>query len=55
MAAIQRGLARVGLYDGAIDGIAGPKTREAISRYQVREGVPATGLPSSSLRRRLGG
>lgn len=52
--AIQRGLARLGLYDGPVDGIAGPKTREAIVRYQSREGLPVTGLPSASLRKRLG-
>ena len=51
--AIQRGLARLGLYDGSVDGIAGPKTREAIVRYQSREGLPITGLPSSALRKRL--
>src|SRR5690606_5568066 len=51
--AIQRGLARLGLYDGSVDGIAGPKTREAIVRYQSREGLPVTGLPSSALRERL--
>jgi|OM-RGC.v1.000325242 TPR repeat protein len=55
VAAIQRGLSRLGLYDGALDGIAGPKTRDAISRYQVREGLPANGLPSTSLRKLLGG
>ncbi|MEQ8399051.1 SEL1-like repeat protein [Thalassobaculum sp.] len=55
VAAIQRGLSRLGLYDGAVDGIAGPKTRDAISRYQVREGLPANGLPSTSLRKLLGG
>jgi peptidoglycan hydrolase-like protein with peptidoglycan-binding domain len=50
---IQRGLARLGLYDGPVDGIAGPRTREAITRYQEREGLPATGLPSIGLKLRL--
>jgi len=52
--AIQNALADLGLYDGPADGIAGPKTRDAISRYQVAQGLPVTGLPSTGLRRRLG-
>lgn len=51
--AIQRGLARLGLYDGPVDGISGPQTRAAISRYQRRQGLPITGLPSGNLRQRL--
>lgn len=50
---IQRRLTQLGLYDGPVDGVVGPRTREAIARYQQREGLPVTGLPSTALRRRL--
>lgn len=53
IAEIQEGLAGLGYYDGPVDGIAGPMTRAAISRFQSDNGLPATGLPSRSLRQRL--
>jgi hypothetical protein len=53
ISAIQRGLARLGYYEGPIDGIAGPVTRAAIARFQSDNDLPATGLPSRSLRQRL--
>gem|GEM_PF-1655906 len=53
VAAIQQGLADLGYYTGPIDGIAGPQTRAAIGRFQSDNGLPATGLPSRSLRQRL--
>lgn len=53
VAEIQEGLAALGYYDGPIDGIAGPMTRAAIGRFQSDNGLPATGLPSRSLRQRL--
>src|SRR5690606_6461064 len=31
------------LYDGNIDGIAGPKTRAALREFQTREQLPVTG------------
>lgn len=37
-------LARLGYYDGPIDGGAGTKTRDAIKAYQERHGQKATGL-----------
>ncbi|MHA1549406.1 MAG: peptidoglycan-binding domain-containing protein [Alphaproteobacteria bacterium] len=40
---IQRELARIGLYSGAIDGIAGARTRAAVASYQAAAGLPATG------------
>ncbi len=46
---IQRGLARIGLYSGAIDGIAGPRTSAAISRYQAAAGVAVDGKVSTEL------
>ncbi|WPZ35458.1 peptidoglycan-binding protein [Thalassobaculum sp. OXR-137] len=53
IAEIQEGLTSLGYYDGPVDGIAGPMTRAAISKFQSDNGLPATGLPSRSLRQRL--
>ncbi|WP_156907434.1 SEL1-like repeat protein [Thalassobaculum salexigens] len=53
IAEIQEGLSALGYYDGPMDGIAGPMTRAAISKFQSDNGLPATGLPSRSLRQRL--
>ena len=49
VATTQRELARLGLYSGAIDGIAGSRTRAAISRYQAAAGLTVTGEPSPAL------
>lgn len=46
---IQRELARLGLYVGAIDGIVGSRTKAAIDAYQVAAGRPATGVASAAL------
>ena len=48
-AATQRELARLGLYSGSIDGIAGSRTKAAIARYQAVGGLPVTGEPSPEL------
>lgn len=47
--AIQQALAALDLYDGPIDGKAGPQTRGAISAFETRMGLPATGQPSPQL------
>jgi len=39
----QEALARIRAYDGAIDGIPGSATRNAIKQFQVQKGLPATG------------
>jgi len=49
VAAIQAVLRGAGVYDGRIDGIAGPKTRTAIREYQKRQDLPITGIPSENL------
>ena len=46
-------LAAEGLYAGEADGRAGPKLREAIRRYQIREGLTADGYATPALRDRL--
>jgi hypothetical protein len=40
---VQEALAREGYYQGAIDGSAGPATRNALRRYQRNHGLDATG------------
>jgi|SRR5205809_2198972 len=39
---VQEQLARVGYYDGPIDGLLGPMTREAIAAYQADNGLAIT-------------
>ncbi|WP_211368921.1 ExeA family protein [Pseudoxanthomonas jiangsuensis] len=34
-----------GLYDGELDGRYGPRTRQALARFQADQGLPATGAP----------
>jgi peptidoglycan hydrolase-like protein with peptidoglycan-binding domain len=46
---VQRELARLGLYTGAIDGLTGPQTRAAISAWQNAAGIPATGEATPEL------
>lgn len=50
---VQQALAKLGFYRGRIDGAAGPGTREAIIRFERRNGMPATGVISSRLLRAL--
>jgi peptidoglycan hydrolase-like protein with peptidoglycan-binding domain len=42
-AQIQKELAKLGLFDGPIDGIAGERTRAAIADYRRRNGLAASG------------
>lgn len=51
--ALQKALARENLYAGDTDGRAGPKLREAVRRYQIREGIAADGYASPALLERL--
>ena len=50
---LQRALAKRGLYQGSIDGLAGKRTRAAISAYQLVEGIAVTGEPSTAMLERL--
>jgi Putative peptidoglycan binding domain len=47
--AVQRELAASGLYAGAVDGVAGNRTRAAIEAYETSNGLDASGLASQSL------
>jgi hypothetical protein len=49
VADIQAYLRNSGIYEGRIDGIAGPKTRTAIRKYQKLHALPITGIPSEIL------
>ncbi len=49
----QRLLNDLGYEAGPADGLAGPKTREAIRAYQRKSGLPADGKASDGLLRRL--
>lgn len=46
---IQRELARLGLYQGAIDGKPGPRTSASISAYERAAGMAVTGQPTPAL------
>ncbi|GJD94727.1 Tn3 family transposase TnXax1 [Methylobacterium iners] len=50
---VQAALAARGLYAGEADGRAGPKLREAVRQYQIREGITADGYATPALLERL--
>jgi hypothetical protein len=52
--AVQSDLARQGYYRGVIDGVYGPQTRGAITRYQSNRGLQVTGSLTTSTLRSLG-
>jgi len=47
--AVQAALAWQGYYNGRIDGVVGPETREAIRAFQAQKGLPVTGRIDSGL------
>ena len=53
-AALQVALRALKLYDGPVDGIAGPGTRRAVRRLQRRHRLPADGIAGPRTRRALG-
>jgi hypothetical protein len=54
IAALQVALHARGLYAGTIDGLTGPATEAAVTRFQRHAGLPATGLADFRTRRALG-
>jgi lysozyme family protein len=54
VAGLQVGLRARGLYAGAVDGVMGPGTRRAVSRFQRRAGIAVDGVPGRQTRRALG-
>ncbi|MEM9393191.1 MAG: lytic murein transglycosylase [Pseudomonadota bacterium] len=51
--ALQEALTSAGFDTGGADGVIGPKTLDAIRRYQSSSGLPVTGKPSRTLLNRL--
>ncbi len=54
VAALQVALRATGLYQGEVDGISGPLTRDALLRFQRRNGIKATGKVGFMTRCKLG-
>ena len=54
VAALQVGLRANGLYQGAVDGVAGPQTKTGVRRLQRKHGIRATGRVGARTRRALG-
>jgi hypothetical protein len=54
VSAVQSQLAEQGYYRGPIDGVYGPQTRAALTRYQSSRGLQATGALSPATLRALG-
>ncbi len=52
---VQSILRRLDFYSGQVDGISGPNTRQAISDYQGKMGLEATGSVDGELLKQLGG
>jgi membrane-bound lytic murein transglycosylase B len=50
---LQDTLRRKGHYEGELDGLVGPKTRNAIRSYQRQSGLPPDGFPDQDLMARL--
>jgi hypothetical protein len=53
VAQVQELLREAGLNPGPIDGILGPRTKEALRRYQASQGLPATGALDEATRQAL--
>ena len=51
---LQKLLNQAGLNAGPVDGRAGRRTKQAITRFEKRHGLPATGIATSSLLNALG-
>ncbi len=54
VAALQVALRSRGYYAGAVDGISGPMTRDALLRFQRKQGIRATGKVGMATRCKLG-
>lgn len=52
--AVQRTLAGLGYYDGAVDGVYGVKTYDAVKCYQSDEGLSADGIAGTRTLSKLG-
>ena len=52
--AVQMHLARLGYYNGSIDGVFGPSTRDAVAKYQIANQLNVTGSLSPDTLQSLG-
>lgn len=52
---VQEQLQAKGLYNGRIDGIAGPRTEQALAQFQQENGLPETGMLDQQTYARLSG
>ena len=50
---LQAALKNLGYYSGAVDGIEGPMTRNAVSAYEAAFGLPSTGTITYSIYRKV--
>jgi len=54
VSAVQTDLTKKGYFNGPIDGIYGPATRDAVARYQIAKGLSVTGSLSGDTLQSLG-
>jgi hypothetical protein len=54
VSAVQSQLARQGYYRGVVDGVYGPQTRAALTRYQSNHGLQVTGSLTPATLQALG-
>lgn len=54
VAGVQQRLADEGYYDGAVDGVLGPRTRAGIRAYESTHGMPVNGVITNRLLSRMG-
>jgi murein DD-endopeptidase MepM/ murein hydrolase activator NlpD len=54
VAALQVALAATGDYGGTVDGVRGPGTTAAVSRFQARHGLTADGIAGPATKHKLG-
>jgi N-acetylmuramoyl-L-alanine amidase len=53
MAGIQQRLRNLEYYKGAVDGKRNPQTREALKKFQAKQGLPVNGKPDQATRDKL--
>ena len=54
VSAVQTDLTQQGYYNGPVDGIYGPATRDAVAKYQIAKSLDVTGSLSPDTLRSLG-
>ena len=54
VSAVQTDLTQKGYFNGPIDGIYGPATRDAVAKYQIAKGLDVTGSLSPDMLQSLG-